>query len=122
MDTERLVELIKNSGLTKIQIAEQSGISRTTLDNVLAGADAKISTIEMLAKVLCVKVSYLFGEEGGDNANEIEQYKSEIARLSSLLNNDHSLSVIRDQQRTITRLLDRIDELEGKKNSVQNAG
>ena len=31
-------------------------------------------------------------------------------------------ALMKDMQRTITRLLDRIDELEGKKNSVQNAG
>lgn len=87
MRTDRLNDLIKESSLTKFQIADQSGISRTTLDNVLAGADAKISTIETLAKVLGTRVSYLFGEdEIQDREKEIDEYKKEIERLSSLMN------------------------------------
>ena len=48
MNINRLNELINSSKLNKVQIAEQCSISRTTLDNVLAGADAKIITIEAL--------------------------------------------------------------------------
>jgi predicted transcriptional regulator len=36
--------------MNKVQIADKCNISRTTLDNVLAGADAKISTVESLVK------------------------------------------------------------------------
>lgn len=90
MNINKLNNLIASSKLSKIQIAERCNISRTTLDNVLAGADAKISTIESLANVLGVNVGYFFDADltvnVGDENEVIERYKSEIERLQSLLN------------------------------------
>lgn len=91
MNTNKLSELIASSKLTKFQIAEKCNVSRTTLDNVLAGADAKISTVESLAKVLNVPVGYLFDDAvlsvNSENENLIiENYKREIERLQTLLN------------------------------------
>lgn len=50
------------SKMNKVQIAEKSGISRTTLDKLLSGADVKVSTVESLAKVLKVPVSCFYEE------------------------------------------------------------
>lgn len=90
MNINKLNNLITASKLNKVQIAERCNISRTTLDNVLAGADAKISTIETLANVLGVNVGYFFDADltvNVGNENEvIERYKLEIERLQSLLN------------------------------------
>lgn len=106
MNTNKLNELINSSKLNKVQIAERCGVSRTTLDNVLAGADAKISTIESLAKVLGVSVGYLF-----DTANdkilsitpnidsELDFYKKEVERLQTLL----------DKQRKSTKVVVELD-------------
>ena len=98
MNIKKLNELLNASKLNKVQIAERCGVSRTTLDNVLSGADAKISTIESLAKVLGVSVGYLFDDEqpklnftGND---ELDYYKREIERLQSLLNNRKSTKVL----------------------------
>ena len=61
------------------------------MDNALAGADIKISTVESLARVLGVSVGSLF-EDGVlisihmDRDDEIEAYKKEINRLRTLLN------------------------------------
>lgn len=91
MNINRLNELLESSKMNKVQIAERCGVSRTTLDNVLAGADAKISTIESLAKVLGVNVGYLFDEDCiidksvGDD--ELSYYKNEFKRLQTLLDN-----------------------------------
>ena len=63
MNIKQLEKAIKDSGLRKSDIISRSGISKGTLDNVLNGIDAKISTIESLAKVLGVKVGYFFDEE-----------------------------------------------------------
>lgn len=87
MRTDRLIELIKNSGLTKLQIAEESGISRTTLDNIIAGADLKISTLERIVNVLGAKMSYLFEDDSQSDDTKVQEYQKEIERLSSLLNN-----------------------------------
>lgn len=93
MNINKLNELIDSSKLNKVQIAKECGVSRTTLDNVLAGADAKISTIESLAKVLGVGIGYLFDDGNeeisssyiNDNS-ELEYYKKEAERLQTLLN------------------------------------
>ena len=60
MNVRKINELISSSKMNKVQIAEKCQISRTTLDNLLSGADVKVSTIEALAKVLGVQVSEFF--------------------------------------------------------------
>ncbi|WP_195501837.1 helix-turn-helix domain-containing protein [Bacteroides clarus] len=94
MNINKLNELVNSSKLNKVQIAEKCGVSRTTLDNVLAGADAKISTIESLAKVLGISIGALFGDAREDilstsinGSSELEFYKREVERLQTLLNN-----------------------------------
>ncbi|MCF0158770.1 MAG: hypothetical protein HUJ83_09690 [Veillonella sp.] len=53
--------------ITKSDLAAFCNITRRTLDNVLAGADAKISTVEAIAKNLHVPVSFFFDEETSKN-------------------------------------------------------
>lgn len=60
MNNSLLQKLISGSKLSKAQIAINAGMSRTTLDNVLNGADVKVSTIESLARVLDVNPSVFF--------------------------------------------------------------
>ena len=62
MNINKLEALISNSKLNKVQIAKESGISRTTLQKVLEGADVKISTLEALARVLNVPLAEFFGD------------------------------------------------------------
>lgn len=90
MNIKKLNELVNNSKLNKMQIAERCGISRTTLDNVLAGADSKISTIESLANVLCVSVGLLFDENyipmyNKQNDNLIKSTDLDVLRAEILL-------------------------------------
>lgn len=63
MNISKLKRLVESSRLDKVQIAQKCGISPQTLYNVLAGADAKISTIESIADVLNISVSELYEEE-----------------------------------------------------------
>ena len=63
MNINRLNDLVNESKLNKNQIAEYSSITRTTLNNLLAGKDSKISTLESVSKALGVAVGYLFDEE-----------------------------------------------------------
>lgn len=106
MNINKLNELINSSKLNKVQIAERCGVSRTTLDNVLAGADAKISTIESLAKVLGVGVGYLFDTANDkilsitpNSDSELDFYKKEVERLQTLL----------DKQRKSTKVVVELD-------------
>ena len=83
MNTERLNMLMQSSGLNKSQIAERCGISRATLDNVLAGGDAKMSTAESIARVLGIRVGYLFDESNSETDGllaEIQELRKELAK------------------------------------------
>lgn len=60
MNVQRIVDIITSNKLSKIEIASKMRVSRTTLDNLLNGADVKVSTIENLAEVLGVNVADFF--------------------------------------------------------------
>ena len=55
MNVQRIVDIITSSKLSKIDIASKMKVSRTTLDNLLNGADVKVSTVENLAEVLVTR-------------------------------------------------------------------
>jgi len=86
MNTQRLQALIQASRLNKSQIAERCGISRATLDNVLAGGDAKMSTAESIARVLGVRVGYLFDESDSQTDQllaEVQELRSQLAATNN---------------------------------------
>ncbi len=60
MNVQRILDIITSNKLSKIDIASKMKVSRTTLDNLLNGADVKVSTIENLAEVLGVSVAEFF--------------------------------------------------------------
>lgn len=75
--------LMQSSGLNKSQLAERCGVSRATLDNVLAGGDAKMSTAEAIARVLGIRVGYLFDESSSETDGllaEIQELRREMAK------------------------------------------
>lgn len=75
--------LMQSSGLNKSQLAERCGVSRATLDNVLAGGDAKMSTAEAIARELGIRVGYLFDESSSETDGllvEIQELRRELAK------------------------------------------
>lgn len=60
MNVQRIMDIITSNKLSKVDIAVKMKVSRTTLDNLLNGADVKVSTIESLADVLGVSVAEFF--------------------------------------------------------------
>lgn len=108
MDVNKLKELILNSGLSKQAIADKCNISRPTLDNLLGGSDAKISTIENLADYFKVSVGYFFDENsvnqtcnenqgvmvGRDNNGNISTPKCQDQLEDALLEIKHLREVI----------------------------
>lgn len=88
MNISKLRTLIETSKLNNREIADACNVSPTTLYNLLNGADVKVSTLEAIAKVLGVKIGYLFDEEpAAVNETELMNYRKEIERLQTLLDN-----------------------------------
>lgn len=62
MNINRIKEAIVASKLGKSELSKLAKVSRTTIDNLLLGADVKVSTIENLAHVLKVPVGFFFDD------------------------------------------------------------
>lgn len=62
MNINRIKEAIGASKLGKSELSKLAKVSRTTIDNLLLGADVKVSTIENLAHVLKVPVGFFFDD------------------------------------------------------------
>lgn len=62
MNINRIKEAIDASKLGKSELSKLAKVSRTTIDNLLLGADVKVSTIENLAHVLKVPVGFFFDD------------------------------------------------------------
>lgn len=63
MNYKILKDAIKSSGLQRKEIAERSNITPKTIDNILAGGDPKVSTLEAIANVIGIKIGLLFDED-----------------------------------------------------------
>lgn len=129
LNINKLEKAINEGKLNKAKLCSISGIARTTLDAILNGSDAKISTIEALTSVLNIKIGYLFDEEidvraagrdyverGKIEHNGSENYGHSSDTDSTLLRNEINLlrEMIQDKNDRIAELKERIEELKAK--------
>ncbi|MGM9873190.1 MAG: helix-turn-helix domain-containing protein [Muribaculaceae bacterium] len=63
LNIKKLENTMSERNYSKAKLCSKIGITKTTLDAILNGSDAKISTIESIARVLNVNIGYLFDEE-----------------------------------------------------------
>lgn len=63
LNVRKIEVAMSDAKITKAGLCSRTKISRTTLDAILGGSDAKISTIENIAKALNISIGYLFDEE-----------------------------------------------------------
>lgn len=76
LNTKKLQNLIDTGTITKATICKIANIGRPTLDAILKGSDARISTIELIAQALKVKIGYLFDEEVIIEDKHVEKYEA----------------------------------------------
>lgn len=116
MNISKINSLISSNKLTKGEIAERCAISRTTLDNLLSGADVKISTVEKLAAVLGVSVGSFFDgfqSEAAANASgtgSVAAINSEVSVGDNLADKDrinYLERILEEKERTIQILMKR---------------
>lgn len=63
LNIRKIEKAMEEGKITKAKLCSATGIARTTLDSILNGSDAKISTIEAISKTLNVRIGFLFDEE-----------------------------------------------------------
>ena len=91
MNVSKLEKLILESKLSKTDICGKCGFTRPTLDNVLAGADVKMSTIVSLSNFFNIPIGYLFDEEiNNEMSIELDNCKKEIQQLKEMINKNAS--------------------------------
>lgn len=101
MNVQRIVDIITSNKLSKIEIASKMKVSRTTLDNLLNGADVKVSTIENLAEVLGVNVADFF--DSGHKTSEMQRNPSSSVNLLELEKENIALKA---ENRVLREMLD----------------
>lgn len=115
MNYNALKEAIKRSGLQRKEIAERSNITPKTIDNILAGGDPKVSTLEAIAKVIGIKIGILFDEEiqirqsqrdyveGGNVEHHGTEFNAPIAIQNAEL--EHENSILEKENAELNRKL-----------------
>ena len=68
MNLAKLNELVRETKLSKTQLATRCGITRVTLDNALQGGDIRVSILERLAHALNINVGELFDNFADEDA------------------------------------------------------
>lgn len=63
INLQKIKLFIEQKGIGLVSLATKINVSRIALENILNGADVKISTVEALAKALNVKVVDLFNDK-----------------------------------------------------------
>lgn len=63
MNYNELKKRVKDSKLSRKEIALNANVTPKTIDNIIAGSDLKVSTLEALCRVIGIKISVLFDEE-----------------------------------------------------------
>ena len=126
MNTIKLNNAIKDSGLSKTEIAKKCGITRATLDNALQGGDIRISIVQSITKTLRISVGYLFDEPMSDNhsanasghgttATALDERGNDVIlteRVKALEEKIGDLkTIITEKDERIADLKERIDEL-----------
>lgn len=123
MNINRIAEAIKASKLSKSELSKLTKVSRTTIDNLLDGADVKVSTIESLAYVLKVPVGYFFDDCGviqvtasGDqsiatNSGDVTLGDKNAYKGSIGVQNNYSSVNTRDTKDNVTTLTETVSTL-----------
>ena len=119
MNYSLLEKSVNRSKLNKNRIAELSGISRTTLDSALKGADIKISTLEKIANVIGIKVSLLFDELPQSESVTITNGSAAAVNVNAPINAPITASSENAETHLLALLAEKDKVLEEKEKMIQ---
>jgi len=86
MERFKIKEILKERGMTMLQLAEELGIHRTNLSTSLSG-NPTLSRLDQIAKILDVKLTDLFREDEGvkeKKLNGFVEFDGEIFRINAV--------------------------------------
>lgn len=108
MNYSKLREAIKSSRIQRKDIALGANVTPKTIDNIIAGGDPKVSTLEAIAKVIGIKMSVLF-DEGSIEIRDVERSfnpgQNDTETIQKLTD------IIENQRKRIDELTDKLLQL-----------
>lgn len=130
LNIKKLEKAMADEKFNKTKLCARTGIARTTLDAILNGSDARISTIETLSKVLNIKIGFLFDEDEHIKVIQTEGDNSPVSDSGdvSVIVGDAILSeqvkslklLVAEKDARISELKERILELKSQTNGRNN--
>lgn len=79
----RVKEILKEKGMTQIDLAKKLGISTVGLSKILNG-DPKVTTLTKIANALDVSITDLFLTGGNKDFYGYLEYKGEIKKITTI--------------------------------------
>lgn len=132
INIKKIQDKIDELRLSKVQLIKNSGLTRVTIDKILKGGEVNVSTLEALAKGLGVSVGFFFDDveeingsaisgDGGASATSYghasvgqnQEEHDELIRMRE--ENKYLKQLLADKDERIDELKERIDELKGRK-------
>lgn len=95
MSGTELKEMLAKTGIPQVEIANRLGVLPQSLSNWFNAADVKTGTLERLSEVLGLSIAWFYGQEMREQTNE------------------QLLSLLRDKDKQIDRLLGIIEAMSG---------
>lgn len=99
MERFRIKEILKEKGMTMLQLAEELGIHRTNLFTSLSG-NPTLSRLEEIAKILDVKLTDLFKEDEGVKEKKLMgfvEYDDKIYKINAVEDLEEVLNKVKEQ-------------------------
>lgn len=111
LNPKKIESQLEGQRMTKSDLCSRVHIARSTLDSILNGADAKISTIEAIAKELHINIGFLFDEETSTEIRKAGRDYVEQGKIEHKGGEYNGVSTSRQTDSdTIQKLTDIIDE------------
>ena len=110
LNVRKIEQAMSDAKITKAQLYSRTKIARTTLDAVLNGSDAKISTIETIANALGVPVSYFFDDQQANGNSSVAAINSDVTVGQNVLLEEkvkHLEELLAEKERLIKVLMEK---------------
>lgn len=85
VNIKKIQNKMSELNMTKAQLIKNSGLTRVTIDKILAGGKINVDTLEALAQGLGVKVGYFF-----DEVNDVQESATSGDGGASATNHGHA--------------------------------
>lgn len=121
----KLEILIKENGITKVELASSIGLTSQTIANILNGADAKVSSIQKIAAFFKIPAGYLVDDNspitqnvngksnvlvGRDNNGQISVSECQDRLEDAMLEIQHLKERLKDKEEMIEILKSQLNK------------